>query len=47
MPGDGGSRVNIPGELQDKAKESFKINQFNPILVDPRVIVVNHLSQKG
>ena len=34
MPGDGGSRVNIPGDLQDKAKESFKINQFNLVASD-------------
>lgn len=33
-PGDGGSRVNIPSDLQEKSKETFKINQFNLVASD-------------
>lgn len=34
MPGDGGKPVDIPADMKDKAKEMFKVNQFNVLASD-------------
>ena len=34
MPGDGGKAVQIPDDLKVKAKDMFKVNQFNVLASD-------------